>query len=46
MMCLAALAVVTVVWALVGYSIAFDEGNGLIGGLGHAFLNDVPLHAP
>src|SRR5215210_4830459 len=41
MMCLAALAVVTVVWALVGYSIAFDEGTGLIGGLGHAFLNDV-----
>ncbi|MBA3420493.1 MAG: ammonium transporter [Thermoleophilaceae bacterium] len=41
MMCVAALAVVTVMWALVGYSIAFDEGNGLIGGLGHAFLNDV-----
>jgi len=41
MMCVAALAVATVMWALVGYSIAFDEGNGLIGGLGHAFLNDV-----
>ncbi|MGI9094303.1 MAG: ammonium transporter [Thermoleophilaceae bacterium] len=41
MMCVAALAVATVMWALVGYSVAFDEGNGLIGGLGHAFLQDV-----
>ena len=41
MMCIAALAVATVTWAAVGYSIAFDEGNGIIGGFGHAFLNDV-----
>ncbi len=41
MMCVAALAVATVMWALVGYSIAFDEGNALIGGLDHAFLRDV-----
>ena len=41
MMCLAALAVATVMWALVGYSLAFDEGNGFIGGLGHVFLKDV-----
>ena len=41
MMCVAALAVATVMWALVGYSIAFDEGNGIIGGLDHAFLRDV-----
>jgi len=45
MMCIAALAVATVTWALVGYSIAFDEGNGLVGGLGHAFLRDVGLEA-
>ena len=31
MMCAAALAVATVMWALIGYSIAFDEGNGIIG---------------
>jgi len=43
MMCLAALAVATVMWAAVGYSFAFDEGNGFIGGFGHAFLNDVAL---
>ncbi|MGZ5388097.1 MAG: ammonium transporter [Solirubrobacterales bacterium] len=41
MMCIAALAVATVMWALVGYSIAFDEGNGIIGGLGHIALKDV-----
>jgi len=41
MMCVAALAVVTVVWALLGYSLAFDEGNGFIGGLGHTFLQGI-----
>jgi Amt family ammonium transporter len=41
MMCVAALAVATVAWALVGYSLAFDEGNGFVGGLGHAFLRGV-----
>jgi len=41
MMSIAALAVATVTWAAVGYSFAFDDGNGIIGGFGHAFLNDV-----
>jgi Amt family ammonium transporter len=41
MMCVAALAVAGVLWALLGYSLAFDEGNGIIGGFGHAFLHDV-----
>ncbi len=41
MMCIAAIAVATVMWALVGYSLAFDGDNGLIGGLGHAFLRGV-----
>jgi Amt family ammonium transporter len=41
MMCLAALAVATVAWAVVGYSIAFDGDGSIIGGLGHAFMNDV-----
>ena len=41
MMCVAAIAVATVMWALVGYSIAFDGDNGLIGGLGHTFLQGV-----
>jgi ammonium transporter, Amt family len=41
MMSIAALAVATVTWAIVGYSLAFDHGNGFIGGLGHAFLSGV-----
>jgi Amt family ammonium transporter len=41
MMSLAALAVVTVSWAAIGYSLAFSEGNGFIGGFGHAFLKGV-----
>ena len=41
MMCVAALAVATVTWAAVGYSFAFSDGNGFIGGFGFAFLNGV-----
>jgi Amt family ammonium transporter len=41
MMSIAALAVATITWALVGYSLAFDKGNGFIGGLGHVFLSGV-----
>jgi Amt family ammonium transporter len=43
MMCVAALAVATVMWALIGYSLAFDEGSGFVGGVGHAFLHGVTL---
>ncbi len=41
MMCLGAIAVATVMWAAVGYSLAFDDGNGFIGGFGYAFLHGV-----
>ena len=41
MMCVAALAVATVAWALVGYSLAFDGSGGIIGGLDHALLRGV-----
>ena len=41
MMCAAAIGVATITFALVGYSLAFDEGNALIGGLGMAFLDGV-----
>jgi Amt family ammonium transporter len=41
MMSIAAIAVATITWAVVGYSLAFDQGNGFIGGLGHAFLKGV-----
>ncbi len=41
MMCIAAFAVVTISWALVGYSLAFGEGSGFIGNFDYAFLKDV-----
>jgi Amt family ammonium transporter len=41
MMCIASLAIATLVWALVGYSLAFDGTGDLIGGLGHFALNDI-----
>src|SRR4051812_49565285 len=41
MMCIAALAVATVAWAAIGYSFAFADGNGIIGGFGNVFLHDV-----
>jgi ammonium transporter, Amt family len=41
MMCIAALAVATITWALVGYSLAFDGDAKIVGGLGHAFLSGV-----
>ncbi len=34
---IAASAVVTLVWAMVAYSVAFTPGNGLFGGLGRVF---------
>jgi Amt family ammonium transporter len=40
MMTLAALGVVTVTWAAVGYSLAFDKGD-VVGGLHFAFLHNV-----
>jgi Amt family ammonium transporter len=41
MMSIGALGVVTVAWALIGYSLAFDHGNGFIGGLGFVALHGV-----
>ncbi len=43
MMSIAALAVVTITWFVVAYSLAFDTGNNFIGGLGNAFFNNVGL---
>ncbi len=35
------MAVVTVIWALVGYSLVFGEGTPIVGNLRYAFLNGV-----
>ncbi len=39
----AMMCIITVVWALVGYSLAFSSGTPFIGGLQHAFLIGVGL---
>jgi Amt family ammonium transporter len=41
MMCVAAIAIAAITWAVVGYSLAFDGDGDLIGGFDHAFLKDV-----
>jgi len=41
MMSVGALGVVTVAWAVLGYSLAFSKGNGFIGGFGYLALHGV-----
>ncbi|MHB8533226.1 MAG: ammonium transporter, partial [Solirubrobacteraceae bacterium] len=41
MMCLGAIAAGGLMWALLGYSLAFDGHGALIGGLGHSLLQGV-----
>jgi Amt family ammonium transporter len=41
MMCVAAIAVAGITWALIGYSLAFDGTGDLLGGLNHVGLHDV-----
>jgi ammonium transporter, Amt family len=42
MQCLTACGIVSVFWVVCGYSLAFGEGNGLIGGFKWAMLTDLP----
>ena len=37
----ALMATVTVLWAIIGYSLCFSSGTSFIGGLGHVFLRGV-----
>ncbi len=41
MMCVAAIAVATVTWSLIGYSLAFDGTGAILGGLDNAALHGV-----
>ena len=43
MMCFISLGFVGVLWAVLGYSLAFTEGNNWVGGLSNAFLSGVGL---
>ena len=38
--------VVSIIWVVVGYSLAFSEGNAWIGGLGNLFMNSIKLETP
>jgi len=40
----AMMGLVTIIWALVGYSLAFGHGNAFIGGFEHLFLRGVSLN--
>jgi len=43
MQCFILMAIVTVLWAIVGYSLCFDVGNPIIGGFRFAFLREVDV---
>jgi ammonium transporter, Amt family len=45
MMCMAAFGVCGIIWALLGYSLAFSTGGNYIGDLSYAFLNNVGVDA-
>ena len=39
----AMMALMTLLWAIYGYSLSFAEGNTFVGGFGHVFLNGVGM---
>ena len=41
MQCFAITCMVSVIWLVLGYSLAFADGNALIGGLGKVFMSGV-----
>ena len=43
MQCFAMMAIISVLWAFISYSLAFDSGSTFIGGLHHTFLHQVGL---
>lgn len=45
MMSFISAGIVTITWAVIGYSLAYSEGNLLIGGLDYFMMNDVGLEA-
>ena len=45
MQCFAICCLVTVLWMIAGYSLAFDSGNAFVGGLGKMFLAGIGLNS-
>ncbi|WP_073836878.1 ammonium transporter [Micromonospora sp. CB01531] len=46
MLSLATMGTVTIIWLLVGFSLAFGAGNGIVGGFQFAFLTDLTAAVP
>lgn len=46
MQCFSGLAVLSILWIVIGFSLTFSVNNGIIGGLEWMFLNNVPLESP
>ena len=38
--------VVSIIWVVAGYSLAFSEGNAWFGGFGNMFMNSIELETP
>ena len=45
MQCFAITGLMTILWAFWGYSLAFEEGNAFVGGLGKIFLSGVTVES-
>jgi ammonium transporter, Amt family len=45
MQCFAICCLMSILWMVIGYSLAFDPGNAYIGGLGKIFLKDLTVGA-
>jgi len=46
MQCFSGLAILSILWIVIGFSLSFSVNNGIIGGLDWIFLNNVPLDIP
>ena len=40
-----AMGIIAIEWVVIGYSLAFGEGNGFVGGLEHMFLRGIDLNS-
>ena len=46
MQCFSGLALLSILWIVIGFSLSFSVNNGIIGGLNWMFMNNVPLDTP
>ncbi len=46
MQCFSGLAVLSILWIVIGFSLTFSVNNGIIGGLEWVFLNNVHIESP